>query len=247
MRRHDSAALLSPFIEQCDPDGDLGSWPRPVWHASRCGFCSKPVGLGDLLVVVSDREHSICYPQGRDDARAFLCHPDCGPGAGYWIPLNELAAEDQSRDVGGLFSAEAWKTHLHGKDWYNFEVWDAIDDAHVLAVRLRAEAKAKTEEACRLPTKPYQITQRPSRVSDNPRSISTRTRTRILERDNFRCRRCGAGPNDARLVIDHVVPVAKGGTADESNLQTLCHPCNSAKSDREPHQHDLKGAEGRGG
>ena len=46
-------------------------------------------------------------------------------------------------------------------------------------------------------------------------------------RDDFRCRRCHIHRN---LVIDHVVPVAEGGTNAPENLQTLCSSCNGHKS-----------------
>lgn len=72
------------------------------------------------------------------------------------------------------------------------------------------------------------------------RLISPALRQRVFERDEFRCRRCGRDPRLAVLVIDHIVPVARGGTADESNLQTLCTGCNAGKSDRDPHAHDLE-------
>ena len=80
----------------------------------------------------------------------------------------------------------------------------------------------------------------PRRVR-NPRIIPVAQRSRIMERDGFRCRRCGIGPRDERLVIDHVVPVAMGGRSDDENLQTLCEPCNQGKADRPPHPHDLEG------
>jgi 5-methylcytosine-specific restriction protein A len=73
-----------------------------------------------------------------------------------------------------------------------------------------------------------------------PRSISIGARARILERDGFRCRRCGASPEHTRLVIDHIVPVASGGSGDEANLQTLCDPCNQGKGARPPHAHDME-------
>lgn len=72
------------------------------------------------------------------------------------------------------------------------------------------------------------------------RAISYAKRALIMERDGFRCRRCGAGPRDERLVIDHIVPLALGGTSDDDNLQTLCHPCNQGKGARPPHPHDLE-------
>jgi 5-methylcytosine-specific restriction endonuclease McrA len=73
------------------------------------------------------------------------------------------------------------------------------------------------------------------------RKISAGMRAYVLERDCFRCRRCGNGSKDGvRLVVDHIVAVAKGGSKDHDNLQTLCFDCNAGKSDRDPHPHDLR-------
>jgi hypothetical protein len=71
--------------------------------------------------------------------------------------------------------------------------------------------------------------------------VTPSVRARIMERDGFRCRRCGNGPEDARLVVDHVTPISAGGTSAPVNLQTLCEPCNQGKADRLPHAHDLRG------
>jgi len=71
-------------------------------------------------------------------------------------------------------------------------------------------------------------------VNNNPRAINYRTRFLIMRRDNFKCRICGASPSiDPSIVlhVDHVVPCAKGGTANFENLQTLCSRCNLGKSD----------------
>lgn len=42
------------------------------------------------------------------------------------------------------------------------------------------------------------------------------------------CLACGEVPDT--LTRDHVVPLAKGGCDDISNIQPLCKPCNSSKS-----------------
>lgn len=55
------------------------------------------------------------------------------------------------------------------------------------------------------------------------------TRTRIFERDGWKCTYCGSG--DA-LECDHVVAVAKGGSNSDSNLTTACRSCNRSKRDR---------------
>jgi hypothetical protein len=48
----------------------------------------------------------------------------------------------------------------------------------------------------------------------------------LAERDGYACQKCGTTKD---LHIDHIVPVARGGTNDLSNLQFLCRSCNSAK------------------
>ncbi len=56
-------------------------------------------------------------------------------------------------------------------------------------------------------------------------------RFRILHRDNFRCCYCGKTPkDDVKLELDHIIPICKGGTDDDSNLITACMPCNRAKA-----------------
>ena len=63
-------------------------------------------------------------------------------------------------------------------------------------------------------------------------AIGKRRRFRILQKSKFRCAYCGARPQDgARLVLDHVVAVANGGTDDDSNLVAACVPCNQGKGD----------------
>lgn len=63
--------------------------------------------------------------------------------------------------------------------------------------------------------------------------VSVGLRFRVLERDDFACRYCGSRPPWVRLVVDHVIPVAGGGTNDFENLAAACEPCNAGKSDRE--------------
>lgn len=62
--------------------------------------------------------------------------------------------------------------------------------------------------------------------------VTKGVRFRVLERDGFRCVYCGATPEDDPLVIDHVQPVADGGTDDIDNLATACEPCNLGKAGR---------------
>ncbi|WP_075737496.1 HNH endonuclease [Streptomyces acidiscabies] len=61
-------------------------------------------------------------------------------------------------------------------------------------------------------------------------AVSKRLRYEILRRDNHTCRYCGASAPDVPLRVDHVTPVALGGTDTPDNLVAACEPCNSGKS-----------------
>lgn len=65
---------------------------------------------------------------------------------------------------------------------------------------------------------------------DQHMAVSKRLRYEILRRDNHTCRYCGASAPDVPLRVDHVTPVALGGTDTPDNLVTSCEPCNSGKS-----------------
>lgn len=66
------------------------------------------------------------------------------------------------------------------------------------------------------------------------KTLSKRLRFAIFARDAFTCRYCGKQADERPLHIDHIVPVAKGGTNDEQNLVTACADCNLGKADRSP-------------
>lgn len=64
-------------------------------------------------------------------------------------------------------------------------------------------------------------------------------RSRIFERDGWRCRLCGKKtkreavvPHPLAPVLDHIIPLAKGGTHEPANVQCAHFLCNSVKSDR---------------
>ncbi|MEH3033639.1 MAG: HNH endonuclease signature motif containing protein [Aeromicrobium erythreum] len=59
-------------------------------------------------------------------------------------------------------------------------------------------------------------------ASGRPQPSNWRTtERRILERDEYRCY---LGSHDA-TTVDHIVPVARGGSHDDDNLAAICQPC----------------------
>lgn len=77
----------------------------------------------------------------------------------------------------------------------------------------------------------------PTRRTASPKTSSAAIRKKlsrslirqIWDRDGWECRHCGTHQD---LTIDHITPLASGGTDDMGNLQTLCKSCNSSKGAR---------------
>ena len=61
--------------------------------------------------------------------------------------------------------------------------------------------------------------------------IPAKLRFKVLDRDQSTCQKCGAKAPEVSLMVDHVIPIARGGMTEERNLQTLCGACNIGKSD----------------
>lgn len=63
-------------------------------------------------------------------------------------------------------------------------------------------------------------------------ALSKKTRFEVFKRDGFACQYCGATPPKVILHVDHIHPVAEGGTNDQDNLVTSCESCNQGKGAR---------------
>lgn len=61
------------------------------------------------------------------------------------------------------------------------------------------------------------------------KSLSKKVRFEVFKRDHFTCQYCGAMAPDVILEIDHIKPVAEGGSDDLLNLITSCRDCNRGK------------------
>ena len=60
--------------------------------------------------------------------------------------------------------------------------------------------------------------------------IPKKMRFEVFKRDKFTCQYCGRKSPDVVLEVDHIKPVAEGGTNDILNLVTACVDCNRGKS-----------------
>lgn len=61
-------------------------------------------------------------------------------------------------------------------------------------------------------------------------SLWEKTRSRVFQRDQWACTYCGEASTS--LHCDHIVPVSRGGSNDDSNLTTSCKTCNLSKGSK---------------
>jgi 5-methylcytosine-specific restriction endonuclease McrA len=66
------------------------------------------------------------------------------------------------------------------------------------------------------------------------------SRQNIYARDRYECQYCGAKPPLHDLTYDHVVPRARGGATDWTNIVTCCIPCNRRKGGKPLEQSGLR-------
>ncbi|MFE7113926.1 HNH endonuclease [Streptomyces sp. NPDC057654] len=109
--------------------------------------------------------------------------------------------------------------------------------ARQTCVRSGCPKVAKTDGACAEHTRKV-VDPRPPWANTSARNQNrsagwTALRLRILRRDRYVCYLCGS-PNASE--VDHIVPVARGGTDDPLNLAAACRPCHTAKSQAESHR-----------
>ena len=76
--------------------------------------------------------------------------------------------------------------------------------------------------------------------------ISKQERIKIHKMFAWRCAYCGEYVDFAKMTVDHIIPVRRGGKDEMSNYYPACKPCNSTKGSmlveefRERVQRDLR-------
>lgn len=67
-------------------------------------------------------------------------------------------------------------------------------------------------------------------MANERKPLSKKTRFEVFKRDGFTCQYCGRSAPDVILEVDHIEPVAAGGSDNIMNLITACRDCNRGKS-----------------
>ena len=123
-------------------------------------------------------------------------------------------------DLALIIAARQWiKTHDAPEVGYSSlgnPFLHAAEAAYLDAARVLLE-DWDTREAPRLTTTTHELERR---------RVTSDVRRRIIDRDGFECQSCGAKDE---IQIDHIIPISRGGSSDDDNLQVLCAPCNRSK------------------
>lgn len=212
----------------------------------RCHFCQRELDtLADSFLEFYD-DLRLIFPIRR--GVGLLAHRGCGPDRGYAICLDKL----RERKGGScrtlrLQTFEDWQSHLWTKSWCTPRTISDLSEAYDFVPALAAfrDMGAPPLWSIQIPDSQMMTPSADAVRSNNTerRICSPTMRALVLERDEFRCRRCGATPDGSRdreLQIDHKTPYTKSGPTTLANLQTLCRRCNLGKGSRVPHSHDLR-------
>lgn len=138
-----------------------------------------------------------------------------------WTALGRQPKYSEVKSPSSAFSASTYENR--------FGTWGKALELFVQWVNSDVESDAQTStNACQ----DEMDSKIPVPKRRTKREISDRLRFKILVRDGFSCKSCGASPlktHGVELHVDHILPWSKGGETIEENLETKCKQCNLGK------------------
>jgi len=124
---------------------------------------------------------------------------------------------------------EASKDKVEGKFWwYRDEFWVSVGYSEEEA-RLFLWEKGRREQRKFERLAKAKAAAKEAHEEVGRERIPEEVRLLVWERDGGCCVRCGSTDG---LEFDHIIPVSKGGSNTEKNVQLLCARCNREKGDR---------------
>lgn len=194
------------------------------YNALELNFTQKEIIETFLLYAKRDKQWKTRYNWEIDDSSTFekvsLMEPE---EAKKYLEnkYGNLKIEEVvfSKDIGDSMK-KLILTRLH-----SYEEVEAME----LLETAQAEAKkAKLREAKTKITQKAQELYPRSNMNEGRQSISDEVKIFVWQRDGGKCVKCGGHEN---LEYDHIIPISKGGSNTERNIQLLCEKCNRSKKD----------------
>jgi tellurite resistance protein len=191
-----------------------------------------------LAAIAEGRLPSIAVPAGMEHRSGEIMH---WFGPAVWrefrVRRNEMVANDHDGLLALTDNRLIFSSQRKSK---------AISYRRIVAhsgsqgwIEVQLEGKPVSQYLLRQPSAiPYAIFQTAVAMSnqtrlatsagENSRHIPREVRQRVWQRYGGRCAECQA---TSYLEFDHIIPVARGGSNMDANVQLLCRMCNSKKSD----------------
>lgn len=187
------------------------------------GYRAESKKVSDALreknLALPDLECGWCgktTPRGRSGRSLKFCDKKCRNKSSY--ARHKLNADPCSVDGCEKFSQSRGLCGSHYA-----AIWRAANPDKHTAKNLRYRARKKHEGA------------------------ESFSRLEVLELSDWTCHLCGDPidrdcdyPNPLYGTVDHVVPLAKGGTHTLDNVKAAHHVCNSTKRDNEDYIHEVR-------
>lgn len=149
------------------------------------------------------------------------------------VCINERAME--------RYSANPEAHHERSREWEKINIERARELCRIRLAKYRKEDPDRFREYSRARRE-----SKPEEHRNNNRNRKARIRgaggkhtvddvEQILKLQNYRCAECGTSVRKREnRHIDHIMPIALGGSNWPSNLQVLCPPCNLHKAAKDP-------------
>lgn len=180
-------------------NGRLHDICKPCWELKYCPYGSLVEDFPLPPLLLSEHRKHLEYLRGCLEAGAM--------GVNHDIPMDEERRKLFESDVANP------------------------DESYCVEKLSRFESEASCKEFGHLC--PAYFVSEPCTETSNgrnrSRSISHSTIIRVARRDNNTCQICGKILLDRDIEVDHIIPFARGGTSDESNLRVTCLECNRRK------------------
>jgi len=193
--------------------------------------------------------------RGSKDRRLF-CSRECAnddqaihaPRASKWAELAENAAKREPCRICGVLTRALTCSEAHAARWALISIckYTQPRTCQVCAVEYCAlpftPSRGVCSESCARDRSARQKRtgklKRRARIAGNG-PVEDIDPYVVFDRDNWACQRCGCRtPPSLRGThvadapeLDHIVPLARGGTHTFDNVQLLCRQCNNRKSD----------------
>ena len=107
---------------------------------------------------------------------------------------------------------------------------------HIRRAASGAGASSQGTPSTRLPRARCAARRRAALASPHRQAVKQAMKRSALRDCARRCVYCGLGLDLERATLDHVHPLARGGTHAPGNLVVACAPCNRRKGDMLPHE-----------